>query len=130
MLVPCGGTAELQWDPGAFAGLGVAPLFRFAPQFAAGVTAAYWTKQQDRYTFRSTQDSLDLAARLGAPTSAALIDVGTAEQRLRFGAALTYIGPTVEGGFSIEQTVSGGRGGVTPAATPYRIVLRASRKLF
>jgi len=130
ILVPFAATTELLWDPGDYAGVDVAPLFRFAPQFAAGVTAAYWTKQRDRYTFRSTQDSLDLAARLGAPTSAALLDEGTAEQRLRFGVALTYVGPTVEGGFSIEQTVSGGKGGVTPAATVYRIVLRTSRKLF
>src|SRR2546428_11281207 len=101
MLVPCGGTAELQWDPGAFAGVDVAPLFRFAPQFAAGVTAAYWTKQQDRYTFRSTPDSLDLPARLGAPTSAALIDVGTAGQRPRLRVAVTDIGPAGEGGFSM-----------------------------
>jgi len=127
--VPFAATTELQWDPGDYAGVDVAPLVRFAPQFAAGVTAAYWTKQRDRYTFRSTQDSLDLAARLGAPTSAAWLDEGTSEQRLRFGVALTYVGPTVEGGFSIEQTVSG-RGGVTPAAAVYRIVLRTSRKLF
>src|SRR5439155_436218 len=104
---PTGATTELQWDPGDYAGVDVAPLVRFAPQFAAGVTAAYWTRQRDRYTFRSTQDSLDLAARLGAPTSAAWLDEGTSEQRLRFGVALTYVGPTVEGGFSIEQTVSG-----------------------
>ena len=129
ILVPFAATTELQWDPGDYAGVDVAPLVRFAPQFAAGVTAAYWTKQRDRYTFRSTQDSLDLAARLGAPTSAAWLDEGTSEQRLRFGVALTYVGPTVEGGFSIEQTVSG-RGGVTPAAAVYRIVLRTSRKLF
>src|SRR5437870_5879019 len=130
MLVPFAATAALAWDPGDYAGVDVAPLYRLTPRFAAGLTASYWIKQQDRYTFRAAQDSLDLAARLGAPTSAALLDVGTAERRLRFGVAVTYVGPTMEGGFSIEQTVSGGTVGVTPAAPVYRIVLRTSRKLF
>src|SRR5947208_5083542 len=130
ILVPFAATAQLAWDPGDYAGVDVAPLYRLNPRFAAGLTASYWIKQQDRYTFRSAQDSLDLAARLGAPTSAALLDEGTAERRLRFGVAVTYVGPTMEGGFSIEQTVSGGTVGVTPAAPVYRIVLRTSRKLF
>jgi len=130
ILVPFAATAALAWDPGDYAGVDVAPLYRLTPRFAAGLTASYWIKQQDRYTFRAAQDSLDLAARLGAPTSAALLDVGTAERRLRFGVAVTYVGPTMEGGFSIEQTVSGGTVGVTPAAPVYRIVLRTSRKLF
>ena len=130
ILVPFAATTTLAWDPGDYAGVDVAPLYRFAPRFAAGVTASYWIKHADRYTFRSAQDSLDLAMRLGAPTSAALLDEGTAERRLRFGVALTYVGPSLEGGFSIEQTVSGGTAGVTPAAPVYRIVLRTSRKLF
>src|SRR5947209_5574502 len=130
ILVPIAATSELRWDPGDYAGVDFAPLFRLAPQFAAGVTAGYWTKQRDRYAFRSPQDSLDLASRLGAPTSAALLEQGTSERRLRLGVALTYVGPNVEGGFSIEQTVSGGSGAVTPAAAVYRIVLRTSRKLF
>lgn len=130
ILVPFAATAELGWDPGDYAGVDVAPLYRLNPRFAAGLTASYWIKQQDRYTFRSAQDSLDLAARLGVPTSAAVLDQGTAERRLRFGVAVTYVGPTIEGGFSIEQTVSGGTVGVTPAAPVYRIVLRTSRKLF
>ena len=130
ILVPFAATADLAWDPGDYVGMDVAPLYRLAPQFAVGLTASYWIKQQDRYSFRSAQDSLDLAARLGVPTSAAMLDDGTAERRLRFGLAVTYVGPTVEGGFSIEQTVSGGTVGVTPAAPVYRIVLRTSRRLF
>src|SRR5437764_510698 len=130
ILVPFAATTRLAWDPGDYAGVDVAPLYRFSPRFAAGLTASYWIKQADRYTFRSAQDSLDLAARLGAPTSAALLDEGTAERRLRFGVAVTYVGPSLEGGFSIEQTVSGGTAGVTPAAPVYRIVLRTSRRRF
>ena len=130
IFVPFAATAQLAWDPGDYAGVDVAPLYRLNPRFAAGLTASYWIKQQDRYTFRSAQDSLDLAARLGAPTSAALLDEGTAERRLRFGVAVTYVGPAFEGGLSIEQTVSGGTAGVTPAAPVYRIVMRTTRKLF
>src|SRR5439155_26358006 len=46
------------------------------------------------------------------------------------GVAVTYVGPAFEGGLSIEQTVSGGIAGVTPAAPVYRIVMRTTRKLF
>jgi hypothetical protein len=128
-LVPATATATLQWDPGDYAGVDVAPLLRLSREFAAGFTAGYFTKAQDRYAYRSTQDSLDLATRTGAPVAASVLDVGTAERRLRLGFALTYHAPTVEGGFSIEQTVSG-RGGLVPGATVYRIVMRASQRLF
>src|SRR2546425_714759 len=62
ILVPIAATTELRWDPGDYAGVDFAPLFRLAPQFAAGVSAGYWTKQRDRYAFRSPLDSLDLAS--------------------------------------------------------------------
>ena len=127
-LVPAAATATLRWDPGDYVGVDVAPLVRLAPEFAAGFTAGYWTKQQDRYAFQSPQDSMALATRLGAPTAAGVLDQGTAEHRLRLGFAMTYHGATVEGGFSIEQTVSGG--GFVPGATVYRLVMRTSRRLF
>jgi hypothetical protein len=127
-LVPVAATASLRWDPGDYVGVDVAPLVRLAPEFAAGFTAGYWTKQRDRYAFQSPQDSVALATRLGAPMPASVLDEGTAQHRLRLGFAVTYHGATVEGGFSIEQTVSGG--GRVPAATVYRLVLRTSRKLF
>ena len=110
-------------------GVDVAPLVRLAPEFAVGFTAGYWTKQRDRYAFQSPQDSVALATRLGAPIAASVLDEGTSQRRLRLGFAMTYHGATVEGGFSIEQTVSG-VGGFVPAATVYRLVLRTSRKLF
>ncbi len=127
-LVPAAATASLRWDPGDYVGVDVAPLVRFASEFAAGVTAGYWTKQPDHYAFQSPQDSVALATRLGAPASASVLDQGTGQRQLRLGFAMTYHGATVEGGFSIEQTVSGR--GVVPAATVYRLVLRTSRKLF
>jgi len=128
-LVPAAATASLRWDPGDYVGVDVAPLVRLAPEFAVGFTAGYWTKQRDRYAFQSPQDSVALATRLGAPIAASVLDEGTSQRRLRLGFAMTYHGATVEGGFSIEQTVSG-VGGFVPAATVYRLVLRTSRKLF
>src|SRR2546422_9815782 len=89
-------------------------LFR---SLAAGFTAGYWTKARDHYTFQSPQDSIDLATRLGIPTPASVLDAGTSQRWLRLGFALSYVGKTVEGGVSIEQTVTGA--GVVPAATPY-----------
>ena len=128
LFVPAAATTPLRWQPGRYAGIDVAPLVRLAPEFAAGFTAAYWTKARDHYSFASPQDSVALATRLGVPTPASIVNAGTSERALRLGFALTYAGPRVEGGFSIEQTVTGA--GVVPAATLFRIVMRVSRRLF
>jgi len=127
-LVPAAATADLRWDPGDYVGVDVAPLVRLAPEFAAGFTAGYFSKARDHYAFQSPQDSVALATRMGFPTPASVLDQGTAQRWLRLGFAVTYHVPGVEGGFSIEQTVSGA--GLVPGATVYRLVLRATRKLF
>jgi hypothetical protein len=127
-LVPAAATADLRWDPGDYVGVDVAPLVRLAPEFAAGFTAGYFTKARDHYAFQSPQDSVALATRMGFATPASVLDQGTSQRRLRLGFAVTYHAPGVEGGFSIEQTVSGA--GLVPGATVYRLVLRATRKLF
>ncbi|MGH7644298.1 MAG: hypothetical protein ACREMR_01800 [Gemmatimonadales bacterium] len=130
-LVPAGATTTLDWDPGDYLAIDFAPLYRFTREFAAGVTLGYRTRGRDRYTFAATQDSSDLAARLGEPTPASLLDQGTATQRLRVGGAVTYVGPWLESDLSIERTVSAPAGsGPVPDATVFRVVLRASRKLF
>jgi hypothetical protein len=126
LLVPHAALTRLNWDPGDAVAVDFAPLLRFSDHFAVGMTAGYFTKRRDAYRFASAADSVALATRLGAPRSAAVLDAGTSERRLRLGVAVTYAGPNIEGGFSIEQTVSGA-GGRIPAATVYRIVLRASR---
>jgi hypothetical protein len=127
-LVPAAATADLRWDPGDYVGVDFAPLVRLAPEFAAGFTAGYFSKARDHYAFQSAQDSVALATRLGFPTPAGVLDAGTSQRWLRLGFALTYHTPGVEGGFSIEQTVSGA--GLVPGATVYRIVLRTTRKFF
>jgi hypothetical protein len=106
----------------------VAPLLRLSREFAAGFTAGYFSKARDHYAFQSAQDSVDLATRTGFPTAASVLNAGTSERRLRLGFAATYHAPMIEGGFSIEQTVSGA--GLVPGATVYRIVFRTSRRLF
>ncbi len=127
-LVPAAATADLRWDPGDYVGVDVAPLVRLAPEFAVGVTAGYFSKQRDHYAFQSPQDSVALATRMGFPTPASVLDEGTGQRWLRLGFAVTYHAPGVEGGFSIEQTVSGA--GLVPAVTVYRLVLRVTRRLF
>jgi hypothetical protein len=128
LFVPAAATTALRWQPGRYLGVDVAPLVRLAPAFAAGFTAAYWTKARDHYRFASPQDSLALATRLGVPTPASILNPGTSERAVRLGFALTYAGPRAEGGFSVEQTVTGA--GVVAAATVFRIVMRVSRQLF
>ncbi len=128
-LVPFQATTVLNWDPGDYAAIDFAPLYRFLPQFAAGVTIGYWSKRADQYSYRTAQDSLAIATALGAPTPANVLDQGTSARWLRLGVAFTYTGPAVESGFTVERTVSGA-GGQVAAATVYRLVLRISRKLF
>jgi hypothetical protein len=125
-LAPIAALAKLDWDPGDYFGVDFAPLLRLGGRLGAGVTLSYFTKGRDLYTFASTADSLDLATRLGAPRSASVLDAGTSERRVRLGAAVTYVGPNIEGGLSFEQTVSG-YGGSIPVATVLRIVMRTSR---
>ncbi len=127
-LVPATATANLRWDPGDYVSVDVAPLLRLSREFAAGFTAGYFSKARDHYAFQSAQDSVDLATRTGFPTAASVLNAGTSERRLRLGFAATYHAPMIEGGFSIEQTVSGA--GLVPGATVYRIVFRTSRRLF
>ena len=127
-LVPATATANLRWDPGDYVGIDVAPLVKLSPEFAAGFTAGYFSKKRDHYAYQSAQDSVALATRTGFPTAASVLDAGTSQRWLRLGFAVTYHAPTVEGGFSMEQTVSGA--GIVPAVTLYRIVFRTSRRLF
>jgi hypothetical protein len=128
-LVPFQATTVLNWDVGDYLAIDFAPLYRFTPNFGVGLTAGYRTKRADHYSYQSAQDSLDLATRLGTPVPASVLDQGTAQRWLRVGVAVTYAGPKLEGGFTVEQTVSGA-GGPVPAATVFRLVLRVDWPLF
>jgi hypothetical protein len=122
-------TAPLTWDPGDWLAVDFAPMYRFHPSFAAGVTFGYFTSGEDRHTYRTAQDSIDLATRVGAAVPASLLDGGTATRRTRAGIAASFVGPVFETGFSAERTISGAAGRV-PAAWTFRLVLRGKRKLF
>jgi hypothetical protein len=126
LLLPHATLATLNWDPGDYAALDVAPMLRLAKHFGAGFTAAYYSQRRDRYSYQSPQDSIALAANLGTPVAASVLDAGTGVRRTRLGVALTYLGSDVEGSFSIEQTVRA-LGGLVPVATVFRIVMRTSR---
>jgi hypothetical protein len=125
-LVAPGAIALTRWDPGDYFAADVAPLYRFSPSFAAGITLAYLRRGRDRSTYATAQDSLNVAAGLGAPVAAAALDAGTDVRVMRAGVALTYVGPGIEGGLSLERTVSAA-GGLTAAVTRLRFVLRTSR---
>jgi len=128
-FLPSTTLASLRWDPGDYIGVDFAPLYRFSPTFAAGLTTGYYRQQQDRYTFRSPQDSVTLAAQIGAPVDLSVLEAGTAIRHTRVGFAVTYAGPRLEGGLSVERTVSGA-GGRVPVATLFRIVIRQTILLF
>ena len=126
LLLPHAALARLNWDPGDYAAFDVAPMYRFSRNFGVGFTVGYYTQQRDRYTYRSAQDSIDVATNLGAPVSASVLDAGTAWRWTRLGAAMTYVAPGLEGSVSIEQTVTGA-GGWVPVSTVFRVVMRTSR---
>lgn len=128
LLIPYAALATLDWDPGDYARIDVAPMLRLSKPFAIGMTAGYYTQARDRYTYRSAQDSVTLATNLGTPVSAAVLDAGTASRWARVGFAITYMGSDVEGSLSFEQTVSGSAR--VPVASVYRIVMRTSRLPF
>ena len=128
LLLPHAALAKLNWDPGDYVALDLAPLYRFSKFFAAGFTAGYYAKQSDHYSYRSAQDSIAVTTHMGGtPLAADLLDSGTSVRRWRLGVALTYMGPDVEGSASFEQTVSASAGERVPAATVFRIVMRLSR---
>jgi hypothetical protein len=129
LFLPATTLARLRWDPGDYAAVDFAPMYRFSRNFAAGMTAAYSTQGRDRYAFLSPQDSVTLATQMGGPVGLAVLEPGTAIRRARLGFAVTYSGPRLEGGFSVERTVSGA-GGPVPVATVFRIVMRQTILLF
>jgi len=126
LLIPRGATALLDWKPGDYAAIDVAPMYRFGKMFAVGGTVGYFSKRRDHYSYQAAQDSVNVSAALGAPTPASILDPGTSERRLRVGAAMTYVANDVEGSFAFEQTVSAS-GVRVPAASVFRLVMRVSR---
>ncbi|HYX83027.1 MAG TPA: hypothetical protein VE714_11580, partial [Gemmatimonadales bacterium] len=124
LLIPRAALATLNWDPGDYARIDVAPMLLVAKQFAVGLTVGYYTQQQDRYSYRNAQDSIDVANHLGAPVSASVLDAETAYHWARLGFAMTYKGSDVEGSLSFEQTVTGSAR--VPVMSVYRIVMRTS----
>jgi hypothetical protein len=129
VLIPRAATTLLSWDPGDYLLIDLAPLYRFTPRFAAGLTAQLYTQRPDRYEYRSSADSLAVATALGAPRSAALLDAGTAVRSLRLGGAVTFTGPVLDGACSVERVISG-RGADVPVMTVFRIGLRTTFRLF
>src|SRR5512143_3957214 len=128
-FLPATTFARLRWDPGDYVAMDVAPLYRFSRLFAAGVTFGYFAQQQDHYAFLSPQDSLDVVTRTGGPIAPAVLEAGTGIRQARVGVAATFSGPRLEGGFSVERTISGA-GGPVPGATVLRIVMRQTILLF
>jgi hypothetical protein len=110
----------LRWDPGDYVAVDFAPMYRFSRRFAAGLTGSYYVQGTDHYFAPGS---------VALPANPQLLDAGTAVRIGRLGLAMTYAGPRLEGGLSLEQTVSGA-GGLVPVATVFRIVLRQSIPLF
>jgi len=128
-FLPASTLALLRWDPGDYIAVDIAPMYRFSRRFSVGFTASYYTQGQDRYGFYSPKDSTALATQMGGPADLSVLDAGTAISYTRLGFALTYSGPRLEGGLSMQQTVSGA-GGLVPQATVFRIVMRQTILLF
>jgi hypothetical protein len=132
-LVSRAALSPVRWDPGDYLAADFAPLYRFNEHFAAGVTVGALFRGRDHSSFVTAADSIAVASRLGVGTPASVLDDGTAYRRVRLGFAMSYLGPAIEGGLSVEQTVSArGDPGVAtpvPATTVFRVVVRVARKI-
>jgi hypothetical protein len=130
LLHPHATLAKMNWDPGDYFAIDLAPMYRFSKFFGAGFTAGWYNKREDHYGYRSVQDSIDVATNSGAAVPADVLDIGTAVRRWRLGVAMTYVSPDVEGSLSFEQTVDATAeeaGTRIPAASVFRLVMRLSR---
>jgi len=109
----------------------VRPSLRFAPHLAIAGMAQYWWRGASRTGFLDSQSTI-------AGADPAQLDVGSAANAVVVGIGLSYVysgasrdgttGLPVEAGWSIERTVSSGRG-IFPDAMTSRVSLRIYRPL-
>ena len=109
----------------------VRPSLQFAPHLAIAGMAQYWWRGASRTGYLNTQAPI-------AGVDPAQLDIGSAANAVVVGIGLSYAytgvsrdgttGLPVEAGWSIERTVSSGRG-IFPDAMTSRVSLRIYRPL-
>jgi hypothetical protein len=131
VLVPASFLASVRSQPGDSLAVTVRPSLRFAPHLAIAAMAQYWWRSASRTGYVNGQ-----APIVGVdPTQ---LDIGSGANAVVVGIGLSYVytgvsrdgttGLPVEAGWSIERTVSSGRG-IFPDAMTSRVSLRIYRPL-
>jgi hypothetical protein len=131
VLVPASFIAAVHSQPGDSFAVTVRPSLQFAPHFAIVGMGQYWWRGASRTGFLDSQSSV-------AGVDPAQLDIGSAANAVVVGIGLSYAytgasrdgttGLPVEAGWSIERTLSSGRG-IFPDAMTSRVSLRIYRPL-
>jgi hypothetical protein len=131
VLVPPSLLAAVHSQPGDSFAVTARPFLQFAPHFSIAALAQYWRRGASRSSYANGQAPI-------AGVDPAQLDVGSAANAVVIGIGLSYVysgpgrdgatGLPVEAGWSIERTVSSGRG-IFPDAMTTRVSLRIYRPI-
>jgi len=117
----------VEWDPGAYFGLEVAPSYRFAPELSLGAEYRVYRKYRDTYTLT--------AGSVGAPVDPVVMQVESGVTVHYVGGILRY--DTVGGEsltplqlhLRVHRAIAGG-GGQTPVPTRLEFGVRLFRRFW
>jgi len=132
LLAPQSSLAAVRSAPGDSIAVVARPFFGFAPHLAVAGFAEYWWKARNRTSYITGQAPV-------AGIDVAVVDDGTAANAVVLGIGLSYVhdgtrrdgtaGLPIEAGWSIERTITSGRG-IFPYTLTSRVSLRIYRPLF
>lgn len=131
VLAPLSSRQLVEWNPGAYFGIEVAPSYRISPELSVG--AEYWAfrKYRDAYTLTGVSQ--------GAPVNTAVLEIESGQTVHQVGVILRYdsvarglAGATswpMQLHFRYQRAVAGG-GGQTPLTTRVEFGMRLFRRFW
>ncbi|MDH3272554.1 MAG: hypothetical protein OEN56_14550, partial [Gemmatimonadota bacterium] len=131
VLAPLSSRQLLEWDPGSYFGLEVAPSYLFAPELSVGAEYRVYRKYRDTYTLTGSS--------VGAPVDPVVMQIESGITLHQIGAILRYdtvarrmAGESVSPlqlHLRVLTSVAGG-GGQTPIATHLEFGVRLFRRFW
>jgi hypothetical protein len=131
VLAPLEGRQLLEWDPGAYFGVEVAPSFFFSPELSLGAEYYAFRKYRDTYTLTG--------ASVGAPVDPVVMQVESGVTVHQVGGILRYdtvarrmatgTGTPLQLHLRVRRAIAGG-GGQTPVTTRLEFGIRLFRRFW
>lgn len=131
VLAPIASRQTVEWDPGAYFGLELAPSYRFAPELSLGAEYRVYRKYRDTYTLTG--------GSVGAPVDPVVMQVESGVTVHYIGGILRYdtVARRMAGEpvtplqlqFRIHRAIAGG-GGQTPIPTRLEFGVRLFRRFW